>query len=234
VYGESRADHVSRIYNMFSAIPFTVLAPSVSALEIWKQRAGLPNKGTMVLPHCRLETDSNGLLQAAHEGPIRIAFLSYPTVHKGWPVFEELVDRLADNPHFEFHYLGKNAPDGPRSSRLKFTRVEVTPDNRQAMSQAIHSARINFAILWSIAPETFGFTSLEAVAGGATVLTFRGAGNIARLVTENGIGRVFDSEAELFSFFESGEAAREAAKGRLAGRRITYNGMTAEAVDRGV
>jgi len=228
LFGEERGEHTLRMQELFSAVSFTVLAPSVAALEIW-ECSRLPRKRTLVLPHCRLDSDPGIPAEVLRhvDGVVRVAFLGYPALHKGWPVFERLLEEFKNSSIYEFHYLGK---DAPKRARLKSTHVEVTEHHRSAMVDAVSETRIDFAVLWSIWPETFSFASFEALAGGARVLTFRGAGNVARLVSENGFGHVFETEDDLISFFETGEAAREAAEGRHARQTLRYSGISAEAV----
>ena len=100
------------------------------------------------------------------------------------------------------------------------------------MIKAIASARIDVAILWSICPETFGFSTCEAFAGGALPVTNSGSGNIARLVQESGVGFVFNTEQELFEAFDSGQIVRacrtiEGGETRMAATR-RFSRMTAD------
>jgi len=230
VHGETRKVHLQRIREMFSTIPFMVVAPSAVALEIWEAHTDLPHVGTRVHPHCIVEPYNTDLRvrNLPDDEPVRVAFLGYPLMHKGWPVFQTLVDACGGNPAFEFHHLGS---DGRADSRIRLTGVEVSRENRSAMVDAVAENHIDFAVLWSLWPETFSFTAFEAIAGGAHILTFRDAGNIARVVEENSLGRVFETEQELLNFFRSGEAreyARRKPRFDRPARRLVFSQMTVD------
>ena len=58
IYGRSRLVHLSEIRLLFESIPFTVLAPSEAALNVWSAGSQLPNEGAYVHEHCRLERNA--------------------------------------------------------------------------------------------------------------------------------------------------------------------------------
>jgi FkbM family methyltransferase len=227
VFGESRRGHVTRVRQMFETLSLTVVAPSESALEIWEAHSGLSAQQTLIHPHCTLDTATLKTLSvsSSDKDPLRIAFLGYLDVHKGWPVFERLLKRFGGNPRYEFYYLGKGSPEYPN---LKVTNVAVTTESRTAMIDAISKNRIDFALIWSLWPETFSFVSFEALAAGAQILTYRDAGNVARLVSQTGAGRVFDNEDELVSFIETGDAKLKSCETPRLVRQLTFNRMTAD------
>jgi hypothetical protein len=125
-------------------------------------------------------------------------------MHKGWTVFEQLAFAHANDPRYEFYHLGLG--DTP-SSRYIRDPVRVSPDQRNAMIDAVVRHRIDVVISWSLWPETFCFTVHEALAGGAFVVARRAAGNVWPAVQANasGQGCAVEDEADLFRLFESGE-----------------------------
>jgi hypothetical protein len=101
------------------------------------------------------------------------------------------------------------------------------------MIRAVAENEIDFAVLWSLCPETFSFTSLEAIAGGAHVITSNRSGNIAQIVRSSGKGIVFENETDLVAFFASGEAQRYAQERRrplTVTHELIYSRMSADLI----
>jgi hypothetical protein len=70
----------------------------------------------------------------------------------------------------------------------------------------VRDADLDIVVNWSRCFETFSFTTHEAIAGGAVVITRRQAGNIGPTILREDIDRgyVLDSDTELFNLFASG------------------------------
>jgi hypothetical protein len=82
-------------------------------------------------------------------------------------------------------------------------RVSVVEAGPLAMIDALRGDSIDLVLVWSIVEESFGFTTQEAIAAGAAVLTHEGSGNVASVVKASGEGLVFGDELELFDAFDS-------------------------------
>jgi hypothetical protein len=206
VYGTDRAVHLPRVQAFFKATRPLVLAPSAAAIDLWRSRGGLAFRETHVQPLARL-TLAPDLVAPISDRPLRIAHLGTRTAQKGWLVFEELALRLAKDPFYAFYQLG--VPQGaalPRS--IRHVHVEVGPEQPDAMMDAIAEYRIDVVVSWSPWPETFCFAAHEAIAGGAFVVTHRGAGNVAHAILANAPeqGLVLDDDAALFDLFTTGKA----------------------------
>lgn len=231
VYGEKRAEHLARMKELFSAVPFKVVAPSELALEIWRAGSNLRGNSEMVSAHCRLDVPkgSNPAEDETREKPVRVAFLGHPAMHKGWPIFENLVQEVRADQKisdcFEFFYFGSQRL---RNEGITSVPTTVSMQNPHAMVTAIAAAQIDFVFLWSLWPETFSFTAHEGLAAGAYILTGADSGNIARLADET--GRVFEHEDDLLSFFRSGDASRLAARRRsqATARDLVFGRMSAD------
>lgn len=213
VYGESRADHLARIGTLFSKVRFTAVAPSQHTADQWRKSTDLPVADLIVAPHCDIELEGQRLdsqfaassisEEQSELRPIRIAFLGHPVAHKGWPVFQEMVRQFCGTGKYEFWHLG-SASDAKLP--LLFSEVKVTPENPDAMIQAVEVANIDVVLQWSICPETFGIAARECLAAGAFLLTPRGSGAIAAYVTTSiGRGKVLDDEAALHAYLASDE-----------------------------
>jgi glycosyltransferase involved in cell wall biosynthesis len=224
-YGGARLDQVAAHRAVFDAFDLLAAAPSAVALETWRSAGKLRTIAARVHAHCRL-VSRDAERRRTREGPVRIGFLGRPAAHKGWPVFVDLVQRFAGRPDIEFFHLGKE-PDP--SLPVTFMEVQVGPGAEDAMIKAVEAARLDAALIWSLWPETFCFTTYEAIAGGAAVITSPASGNVARVVTVTGKGFVLDDEDTLVTAFEDGKIAdriRATPLDRLYS--LEYSGMSAD------
>jgi hypothetical protein len=224
VYGPHRAFHVAEHRALFEALKLTVVAPSQSALDLWRGSTDLPHVDELLAPHARL--GGNRPATTAYDGPLRVAFVGVGAPHKGWPVFEDLVAKFRDDRRYAFVHLGRK---GPHHLPVEFHEVTVTADQPNAMRDALETHAIDVALVWPLCRETFSFTAFEAAAAGAAVLTHPDSGNVAAFVAEGGHGRVLADEAALGELFESGEAvslSRATRKPKL--RELTFGALTAE------
>jgi len=210
VFGESRGLHEQRMKTLFNAVPFVTIAPSQHTTDLWTKLSSLPTAGMSLLPHCLLEHDGSRMAAATGgevvEGgvqapmlPIRVAFLGHPSLHKGWPVFLNLVRHLCNDTHFEFWHLGTAQET---SLPIQFQEVKVSPEQPLAMIAALEDCAIDVAVQWSIWPETFGITARECAAAGVFVLTSSVSGAVAEFVRSTGAGLALDQEQDLLDLFK--------------------------------
>ncbi len=217
VYGPHRARHMDAHRLLFEALSLMVAAPSRSALETWLSGGDLPHAGVRILPHATLVKGRPA--PASQDGPLRVAYPGFPVAHKGWPVFEDLASRFADDPRYHFLHVGKmshggsaqfHATDGDMSARLAELEVDV-------------------ALVWPLVRETFGLIAYEAAAAGAAVLTHADTGNVADFVREAGQGLVLEDEAHLRRIFETGEVLTLARNRRGAMLHdLAFSALTAD------
>ena len=226
VFGTERQDHTIRVRGFFDTLRPVVLAPSDVALDFWRRGSGLSHRSAAVLPPARLRMEADRL-PTSNDTPLRVAHLGIAAMRKGWTVFERLAMTCAGDTRYEFLHLGLASRP---SSWYNHHPVKVTPDQPNAMIEAVVQHNIDVVLCWSLWPETFCFTAYEALAGGAYVIARRGAGNVWPAVQANapGQGHVLDDEAELFRLFESGEV-RRLVTGAVRCRGALYpGGNTAE------
>jgi hypothetical protein len=228
VFGPGRDLHLSAHRRLFETLDLTLVAPSQAALDTWNAAPDAPQARRQVVhPHARLAPTGR---QAGGdpEAPLKVAFLGMPSAYKGWPVFTDLAHRFGGDPRYRFVRLGSAAAPGPADH----IEVSVTADNPQAMHQALETAGVDVAILWSLCRETFSFAAYEAAAAGAAILTGPDSGNVAAFTRAGGHGLVLPDEAALFAQFESG-AVRYLSR---ASRNpdicdITYSGMSVDLLE---
>jgi hypothetical protein len=228
VFGSDRRDHLPRVKAFFEATHPVVLAPSVTALELWLRRGSLPHAATHVVTLADLIMDTAGdPIVARNDAPLRIAHLGSSIRQKGWQVFETLAMRHARDRRYRFYHLGV---DGVRSRKYTHIPVRVTPSDRDAMVEAVASHQIDVVICWSLWPETFCFTVHEALAGGAFVIARQAAGNIGPAMQAAAPlqGLEVKDEAELSALFESGAIHTLVTRGERRRGRLQPRGNTAE------
>ena len=199
IYGPWRARHLAEHARLFERLSLTVAAPSRATLDLWTASTTLPAAGTEVLPHATL-VECEPAPAVPPDRPLRVAYAGLPVAHKGWPLFQALARRFADDPRYEFHHLGAR---GDATLPVAFQAVSAGAADPLAMRDALQAGEIDAVLVWPLCRETFSFVAYEAVAAGCAVITGPDSGNVAAFVGETGRGRVL-SEAGLTEAFESG------------------------------
>jgi hypothetical protein len=214
VYGVDRAEHGRRIRRFFEAAQPLVLAPSETALEVWRSGSDLPCRSAHVQPLARLVLASEPLATGEPARPLRVAHLGMRVHHKGWLAFEELALRFGNDPGYAFYQLG-TSHGAPLCEAIRNIEVLVNRDRPEAMVEAVAEHRIDVVLSWSPWPETFCYTVHEALAGGAFVLANAGAGHVAAALRRfPDQACVLGDDAELFRLFEEDRLARLVSKAR--------------------
>jgi len=229
-YGEERKDHMQRMRSFFDAVAPAVLAPSILALDFWRERGNLHHSRASVMAPCRIVLGN-------HPGPetvggddraLHVAFIGSPNYFKGWHVFDELASRRRGDPRYRFYELSSRRHSG--LPYMRHVEVNVGPKNRAGMVDAIAEAAIDVVVLWSMCMETFSFTAHEAVAAGAALVTRRGPGNIVPAISAVAPGQVcaLEREEELFEKFASGRIRDLAAAENRRRGTLVFGGHTAD------
>lgn len=237
LYGQERAQHQARIKAFFDGLDVHVIAPAEFTAGYWRQRTDLRPASSTVVNHMALDwTPRQVLTQEAKSGegdPITIAFVGYPVPYKGWPLFERLVrEYRGAESKFRFVYFGISEIESDQVERFP---VRVTAADPDAMIRAIAEQEVDFVLHWATWAETFSFSTYEALAGGAYVLTNLISGNVAATVRRLGRGAVLNDEADLDAFFRDGRLTELA--GELRAKRSreipmhTRSALTFEVLD---
>ncbi|MCI2401186.1 hypothetical protein [Aliiroseovarius subalbicans] len=234
-FGAERLPHIDRMTHLFTQLDMHVIAPSKVARDIWVDTAALPHKSLTVQPHAALDWDpaQGGDDESAPEQDgLRVAYVGSPMPHKGWKDFKNLHKAMWDDKEITFHYFG--TAEVP--ARLAKTPVRVTEKDEHAMMHAIRDAGIDIMVMWAHWPETYSFATLEAICGGAFVVTNPNSGNVAALVKALGRGLVFEDVDELLAFFQGPDLRRALEKHRAQRRRqvprLHYSDMTIPLLER--
>lgn len=232
LYGAERREHLPRMAQMFRQTPFTVVSPSSFQLSHWASQVDFETQGTEILPHLALDWSSPPpRTERPAGGAVKVAFGGVPSAIKGWPVFEEIARRFSGSGDYRFYYFGT---DEARSPEITARQVAVAGGNWTAMRDALAREQIDLFVHWPAWPETFSFTTYEAIAAGAAVITHPRSGNVAAVVDETGCGRILGDAPDLAAFFGSGDArafaeARRQSTPRAAGLR--FSRMTIDLIE---
>lgn len=222
--------HTDEFARLFSAFSIDLISPSAAALDIWEKSGLLKPRASHIVHHAELREVSNRPAQArVASGPLKVGFLGYPSDHKGWSIFQDLVLRMAGDPRYEFYHLGKNRRGGLPVEYREVAASEREPD---LMRKTVAAVELDVAMVWSIWPETFCLTAYEALAGGAVLLANPCAGNIVDLIAQTREGQVLADEAELVKAFESGRITQYARDRRPVRKfDMDYSALTLEVLD---
>jgi hypothetical protein len=228
----ARADfcHAREFGKIFDNFKVKLLSPSQVALDIWRDASVLRAASEHVVEHVSLMAEGEVAPQEQLAGrPLRIGFLGYPAVHKGWPIFQDLALRLSDDSRYEFYHLGKGRVGGVPATFHEVTASEDRPD---AMREAVAAAALDIVLIWSIWPETFCLTAYEAIAGGAFLIANPDSGNVVSAIKQTGQGLVLPDEKALLAALSDGELLRHARARRTVKRyRMEYSDLSLELMD---
>ncbi len=234
-FGDDRRFQGQRIQRLFEDVSFSVLSPSEVTLDIWKHSSKLPHSSATIVPHCAVsDVIIDRRLPIPSDAPIRVAFVGYPARHKGWQVFEEIVNQNCSRSDVEFHYFGVSEIS---NSCIERHQVRVTKEHVGAMSRALLDNDIDVAIIWASGPETFSFTTHEAMQAGVMLLVSSTSGNITRVVEKCSAGRIFNGVVEIEEYFKSPGFIDDvrAWRGKPRGmREIVYSTLTFDMVSQKV
>lgn len=209
IYGHERRSHLRRMREFFDNTMLIAIAPSEDAKQFWLSKCEKAKTVVKVLPHMEmLWMNREKPIAKNSNKPISIGFLGGAVYHKGWNVFERLLQALTGDPRFRFFYLGKSEPVLSGIEGIERIQVHVTADDNTAMATAVSDNAIDYVIHWPTCRETFSFTTHEAIVGGAFVLTHPHSGNVAAVVLKTGMGVVLPNEQALLAFFEEGAAGK--------------------------
>ena len=226
LHGVARARCDEVVAAFFGSLKPEIVYPSASAREMFVRTryAALPGR---IVPHIAVsrgavETAPAVRTRADAGNPaIRIAFCGAAVAHKGFPLFEEVVEHCRGDARLEFFHFGAD-----KSTLSGVTHVATRLDQgRSVMAEALKEKAIDIVIVPSIWRETFNFIAYEAVKGGAAIIATEESGNVRDFVTQTGIGAIVSGWEDIVSLLCDPALAEDIGGWKQAGAalRLTPN-----------
>lgn len=186
---------------------FVFIAPSEAARSVAASAPFLDKTRIQVVRHITLvKRRKLSRKVIPKKARLRIAFCGHPSFHKGWGIFQKIVERSIHLDRYEFYHFGVN---NSAINGITFVPVQNDSESRDKMVEAIEEHSIHVVVIPAIWKETFCYVAYEAILGGSLVFTTSCSGNVAAISKEIPQVKVFESEFELVNSFSSGRAATE-------------------------
>lgn len=186
----------------------TVVAPSLSARQIWLHSFSEWEEKVVVCPHWKEEGERSipGGKKNAEE-PIRLAFVGAPRMHKGWPVFVRLSEELSSSGRdYEFYHLGSPPV---KSGRIVNIPVSFVRQGAGAMTETLRRLSIDMVLFWALWPETYSYTLHESWLAGVRMMVSSTSGHIAHTVEREQLGCVFQDYSQLSGYLRNVDRVRK-------------------------
>lgn len=180
----------------------TYLFPSSVVKDIWQNTFHAKNE-LLIVPNTKFGSITKAYSQKPKNEKIRIAFIGYGRVEKGWETWKRLCKKY--DSVYDLYLLGDGACEG----RVRKVPVSVSKDGPNAMIDAISKNNIDIAFLWSTVPETYSYTFFESYVTGCFVITSKFSGNICTMTKQYHCGKIFDGEESLFAYLNDCEGVKE-------------------------
>lgn len=187
------------------------LFPSTVVRDIWQNHFQAKNE-LRIVPNTKFGSAVSPYPAGAGNKKLRIAFIGYGRVEKGWDTWKKLCENY--DRKYELYILG----DGECPGEVKKCPVSVAKDGPNAMIDTISKHQIDIAFLWSTVPETYSYTFFESYVSGCYVLTNEKSGNICAMTRQYACGRVLESEEALFAYLAQEQQVKEDLEIMYAGK----------------
>ena len=228
IYGAERKRQTQRFEEFFETLDVHLVSPSEVALDLWQSRSRLRTKTTKINPHMRLMKHARiASPTLTFPDRYRIAFIGNPSPHKGWPAFEALRERMEQDDRFEFWMFSAKSPEDPD---LHHVETHACASDPQATISGLKNNKIDVVLHWADWEETFSFSTFEAFAAGAYVVTNTASGNVAAAVQDKEMGCVLKDVYQLYDFAKNGGLAMLAEASRTDRKNyettVEYSGFS--------
>ncbi|GAP74589.1 glycosyl transferase family 2 [Pseudoalteromonas sp. SW0106-04] len=224
IYGKTRESHIQRIDSLLEGLCVEAIAPSQVAKDVWLSatngRTSLESVNVNVIEHIQFHKET--LRSSASDRKLKIAFLGYPSFHKGGEEFAKLAEKLVTNDSVELYHIGQNPTE---NSTINFVECEVSKEKPHAMIEAIRAQDIDYVFIPALWPETFNITCYEAIAAGCKVITYPSSGNVSNYIISNDLGVEVENVDELLSMIKD---AKLLPINQKIDREVKYSKMTME------
>lgn len=133
---------------------------------------------------------------------IKIAYLGYRAEHKGWNLFQSLVEAQNLVKRYDFFHIGSEIDDLNFKPYIK--RTANYKEANKAPDSILKELGIDVVLLFSHLAESYSYTMYEAMSACACIITSDNSGNIAQTIADgNAYGKIFQSENDVISFLSN-------------------------------
>ncbi|NLY76127.1 MAG: glycosyltransferase family 4 protein [Firmicutes bacterium] len=199
--GEKRKKIFEYHKKLFQRKNVKIIVPSNSTKEIIQRSFNPGPKKIQVILHqkYRIVNKENIKINPV----IKVAYVGYKDIHKGWDIFKRLVGDFRDK--YKFYCFGAS---DEIIEGVEYVDVSFITDGEQAMTKKLVEYGIDVSLLLSLWPETYSYTYFESFAAGAFVVTTTLSGNIYDQIQKNKNGIAVTSYQELKDLFSDEEKLR--------------------------
>jgi hypothetical protein len=210
VHGEARLAQLQAVERLFQRCRFKVIAPSQSALALWRRASDWPHESAAVAEPARMEAraEPTGPVEIGALGtegrPVRVAFIGPRALERGWLTFERMLETCGELTAYALHHFA--GQDDLRPSR-NLVNVAVPADaTPAALRDLMIARRIDLVVAAAEWAEPFSYAAVAALAAGCDLVALRHSGLAAELIETDRRGRLFEDSDEAVEFFVSGKA----------------------------
>ncbi|WP_430437717.1 hypothetical protein [Oceanibaculum nanhaiense] len=225
LHGIARVQADAAMAAFFGIVKPEMIYPSASARAVFEETryAALPGR---IVPHLTVGKRLEPLKQTVETSPpagearprLRVAFCGAAVAHKGFPLFEEVVERCRADAHLEFFHFGMDKSDLPG---VTFVAAQLEK-GRSIMPARLREQGIDIVFVPSTWRETFNFIAYEAVEGGAALIALEGAGNVQDFVAQNGVGAIVSGWQDAVTLLRSPSLPDDVARWKQAGAALRF------------
>jgi glycosyltransferase involved in cell wall biosynthesis len=204
---------------------FNLITPSSSSEAVLKQHPLLKNIKINIFNHMNLKPQSKKQIKLVDKNiKLNIAFCGYNLFHKGWEIFETIVERSIKSEKFNFFHIG-NKTDSYTSRNIEFVEATNSIKNPNEMIEKIKYHKIDIVVIPAVWVETFCIIAYEALLAGALVITLDSSGNPATLSSNYSEVYSFKSNEDMINAFTNNKIYDWVTNKRINGVRkydVTY------------
>jgi hypothetical protein len=202
--GCSSRDEKELILQQLLDAGYIIVTPSDAARDVLRKSPLLASAEIQVVNHMRLQHGQQTRQKIIDpEAKIRVAFCGHPVFHKGWGVFEQIVEFSVATGRYEYFHFGVHKTS---LHATRFVTVRNSTDSRVDMIDALRENDIDIVVIPAPWAETYCYVAYEALLAGALVLTLDTSGNVSRLAGQHREVRVFPTEHAMIDAFVNGTA----------------------------
>ena len=138
---------------------------------------------------------------------LRIAYLGYESLQKGWALFQYLSQNNSLQEKYDFYHIGSDIEVDNKG----FISIQSNyKENDKKAEILLRKHNIDIVLLFSEIEESYSYTMYEAASAGCAIITSNKSGNIQENIFNNHIyGKVYDKKEEVESFLTNQNNVKE-------------------------